>query len=95
MTPTPESVTLIRLEQTCWACPSQWDAWDSEGGYYYIRFRWGFLSVSKGSSDTWDDHEEVYGRQISDDLDGVLTTEEMLAKTGMTLSPSDSLRPGE
>lgn len=40
--------TIIKWEQTCSACPSQWDAWSEKGDYYYIRYRWGVLRVDKG-----------------------------------------------
>lgn len=34
-------ITLVRAVQTCEAFPSQWDAWDADGHYYYLRYRWG------------------------------------------------------
>lgn len=75
------TIRLVKIEQTCTACPSQWDAWDEDGEYYYIRYRWGYLYVCKG---------EVMGPfvwegSIGDGLDGFMTTEEMLAHTGMEL----------
>lgn len=82
--PIADSVTLIRLEQTCWACPSQWNVWDVDGTYYYIRFRWGRLTVDKGEVGA----PTIFDSQISDEMDGLLGTDEMLAATGMRLSPS-------
>jgi hypothetical protein len=38
-------ITLVKTVQTCIACPSQWDAWDAEGQYYYLRHRHGRGSV--------------------------------------------------
>lgn len=38
-------ITLVRAVQTSIACPSQWDAWDAEGRYYYLRFRHGYGTV--------------------------------------------------
>ena len=32
-------VTLVRIIQTCAAMPSQWDAWDLDGNYWYLRYR--------------------------------------------------------
>lgn len=34
-------VILVRANQTCTACPSQWDARDADGRYWYLRFRHG------------------------------------------------------
>jgi hypothetical protein len=45
------AVNIERLEQTSFACPSQWDAWDENGTYYYIRYRWGTTcSLNRGMS---------------------------------------------
>jgi hypothetical protein len=33
------SVTIVKAVQTCMACPAQWDAWDSEGRFWYLRYR--------------------------------------------------------
>ena len=33
------------LDQTCGACPSQWDAYTEDNEYVYIRFRHGTLSI--------------------------------------------------
>lgn len=76
------TIELVRIEQTCMACPSQWDAYDAEGNYYYIRYRWGFLSVTKGDVLG----ERVFEAAIGDGLDGFMTTEEMLKHTGMTMA---------
>ncbi len=43
------SITIVKAVQTCVACPSQWDAWDAEGRFYYLRHRHG-----RGSVDTFD-----------------------------------------
>ena len=75
-------IVLDRIVQTCNACPSQWDAWDTEGNYYYIRYRWGFLSVDKGSVRG----ERVFEAPVGDGLDGCMSTDEMLNVTGMKLA---------
>jgi len=41
-------IKITKVIRTCWACPSQWELVDNEGYPYYIRFRYGFLSVRKG-----------------------------------------------
>jgi len=37
------------------ACPSQWDAWDADGKYYYLRYRHGHGSVTHYSGPGWAD----------------------------------------
>jgi hypothetical protein len=32
-------LTIVKAVQTCRACPSQWDAWDTDGNYWYLRYR--------------------------------------------------------
>jgi hypothetical protein len=76
------TVNLTSLVQTCFACPSQWHAWDADGTYYYIRYRWGFLSVDKGDVMG----EPIFGEQVGDDLDGSMDAFTMLKHTGMTLA---------
>lgn len=47
-------ITLVRAVQTSVACPAQWDAWDAEGRYYYLRFRHGCGSVeSAPTKELW------------------------------------------
>jgi hypothetical protein len=38
-------IILVRTVQTSSACPAQWDAWDADGNYYYLRFRHGHGTV--------------------------------------------------
>jgi hypothetical protein len=40
----------VRVIQTCRACPSQWNAWDASGQYYYLRLRSGRGSVETAAS---------------------------------------------
>jgi len=41
-------IKIVKIERTCWGCPSQWEGYDEEKYPYYFRFRWGILSVRKG-----------------------------------------------
>lgn len=43
-------ITLVRVIQTSIACPSQWDAWDADGKYYYLRYRHGVGTVEHKDS---------------------------------------------
>ena len=63
-------IKVVDLNMTCFACPSQWEGMTEEGFYVYIRYRWGYLSVSVG-------REDVYGKRIGDSYDGVLDDEGM------------------
>lgn len=76
-------IELVKLHQTCEMCPSQWDAWDKEGNYYYIRYRFGVLTVAMGEE--WprkyihdEDLTHIYGP-----FGGIMTTKEMLNRTGL------------
>lgn len=71
---------LKSLDQTCSACPSQWEGRTTDDQYVYVRFRWGGLSVSV---DPVEDRVYVDGMfrahaRVSDCLDGYMTTEQML-----------------
>jgi len=66
-----------KIIRTCSACPSQWEGTLSDGRMIYIRYRWGFLtvSVSDGPTNSIDDAVKgykIYSEQIGDPLDGIL-----------------------
>lgn len=84
---------LVRIVETSPCVPSQWDAWDRDGRYYYLRYRCG-----RGTVDTYDgpdsgtwtvapdghtaafhDEDEPYGSDI--ELD------EFLERAGLELAP--------
>lgn len=47
---------IVRAEQTCVACPSQWNAWTADGQYLYLRYRSGIGTADaydNPDSDTW------------------------------------------
>src|SRR5277367_32208 len=46
-------IRLARAIQTSWACPSQWDAWDTDGNYYYLRFRHGWGEMIHFQTENW------------------------------------------
>lgn len=48
-------ITIVKAVQTSMACPSQWDAWDAEGNYYYLRYRGGCGSVDQYATENWVD----------------------------------------
>lgn len=77
---------LSSLVQTCSFCPSQWEAVDADTGeHIYIRYRWGLLTIGRGA--TIDDAVADYshdGIEWGDDLDGTMTTSEMLRLLDLT-----------
>lgn len=38
-------ITIVRAEQITAGCPAQWHAWDANGRYYYLRYRYGTGTV--------------------------------------------------
>lgn len=50
------TIKLAKVVRTCSGCPDQWDAWDTEGRYYYLRHRHQRGTVEPQPSpdtDTW------------------------------------------
>ena len=82
---------ITELLQTCSACPSQWEAKLEDGRMLYVRYRWGYLSVCRSSYPTDNVYEavggeEVFGQQIGDDMNGCMSTSEMLSHTGLEMA---------
>jgi hypothetical protein len=66
-----EDFLYIRdLVMTCQYCPSQWEARTFDDKFVYIRYRWGTLSLEI-------DDKTIKTINCGDDLDGVMSTEEM------------------
>lgn len=76
--------TIVKANQTCFACPSQWDAWTDTGLYLYLRFRYGFGTVSMRDTDG----EPLRVSEFSTDgeLDGVISLEEFCRRAGIRLA---------
>ncbi len=60
---------IVKLVQTCSACPSQWDAWTDAGDYVYIRYRSGLLSVSQGDELQDRIFAVIHGGQYDGEMD--------------------------
>jgi hypothetical protein len=39
---------IAALEKTCIACPAQWEGRMESGEWFYVRYRYGFLTVGFG-----------------------------------------------
>lgn len=73
-------IKIKELTQTCYACPSQWEGKTVDDRPIYVRYRWGYLSFMVGKKEDKSilDYKEIYGEQIGNNIDGVLSEEDML-----------------
>lgn len=75
---------VTKIEKTCYACPAQWEGTLEDGRMFYIRYRWGGLSIEVSKKPTTDiykamgsDANMIYCENLSDSLDGFLEEEEL------------------
>lgn len=85
--PVVRPLKLVSMTQTCWGCPSQWDAMTDDGRQVYIRYRWGCLSVRVGKPGDMTEYAGVRGEpfideQHGDGLDGIMSTETLIRVCG-------------
>lgn len=87
----PGRVTIVRA-QGGGACPSQWDAWDSEGRYWYLRYRGAYGTAHQFPDPdwrTWDwEHPGgllYFDNADTDPLDGFITLREFCERAGLAL----------
>lgn len=79
--------------QTSFACPSQWDAWDAEGNYYYLRYRHGYGQVRQYKTENWVDSDEdeliacVVEFEYGDPLDGDIDLDDFARLAGIEIEP--------
>lgn len=84
----PTLPVFTEVVQTCRACPSQWDAWDQDGQYYYLRYRYGRGIIEKAADDS--DQalmaaELVVNFQYGGRLEGEITLDEFLRQATQAL----------
>ena len=75
----------ISLIKTCEACPSQWEGTLDDGRNFYIRYRWGYLSLRFSEEPGGDavGGPEAYGKTLdSSGWDGTLDDARMKMYTG-------------
>ncbi len=60
--------TIKSIEQTCWACPSQWNIYLNDGSYVYVRYRHGWFSfeITSDGVREFEYGEETYPNGIAD-----------------------------
>jgi len=59
-----KKLKIREIEQTCSACPSQWEATLDDGRMLYFRYRWGVLRISISERPTRDIMDAVGGNEI-------------------------------
>jgi hypothetical protein len=88
------AVTIVRAVQTSVACPSQWDAWDGQGQFWYLRYRHAHGEARRYAEgpdwyrgthgDPLEQHRADYG---DSPWDGETTLPELCAQLGFAVSP--------
>lgn len=79
-------ITLVKVQQTCSANPSMWDAWDDKGDRYCLRYQWGtgLLFNSEG--------QMVAKFKAGNDFDGAISLDDFVkAFDGCYLQLRDNL----
>jgi hypothetical protein len=67
---------ISELVQTCASCPSQWNGIADDGRRVYVRYRWGWLTVTAYRKELDEpDAEQVYRRRHGDEYDGTMSTD--------------------
>ena len=74
-------IRIVKAVQTCWACPSQWDAWTDTGEQLYLRFRYGRGTVSRVLGDG--SRQLVSDFETDDSMDGFIQLDDFCAKAGI------------
>jgi hypothetical protein len=76
---------LIRIIRTCKASPSQWNAWDAKGRYWYLRYR-------DGRGTMGPDYETMTECFYADDRpDSLISIGDFLRRLGVAFEPAGSL----
>ena len=91
--------TVIRLERTSIACPSQWDAVTDKGNAIYFRYRGGNFSITLTDDPElsqrfpeWGDWIELHDENIGDWLDGWMSDNELFEKAPDWIAFSEEVR---
>lgn len=86
-------IILRKVVQTCAACPSQWDAWDLDGHYWYLRYRHGRGSADRQPSPdtrtwTWKDGDLSFTNEGTELADGWISLEDFCRHAGLHIHPA-------
>lgn len=74
---TPD-ITIVRAIETCSAVPNQWDCWDKDGNYWYLKYRSGRGTISR----TYDIDDAV--AECYDNGDSDITFEHLCVLLGVS-----------
>jgi hypothetical protein len=79
---------IASLDQTCLRSPSQWEGRTDDNRPFYVRYRWGTLTVQLGERDADDgyDGEMLFEAKIGGSLAGELEWNEVEAATGIRMA---------
>lgn len=88
--------SVVALEQTCLAVPSQWEGELDDGRSLYVRYRHGLLrvGVGEGLSEAIKNtvpETALHCERLGDDLDGVMTYKELRGHLRGVLAFPDEL----
>lgn len=82
-------LVTVRAVQTCPGNPSQWDAWDDSGRYWYLRYRFARGTAERQPSpdtDGWTAREpEISFETGYGQYDGEIDLEEFAVRAGLEL----------
>lgn len=88
------TVQVVEIRKTCYACPAQWEGKTADGRWVYVRYRWGYLSVSVG--DTLDEAVDLtrsgkvlYETRTGDSFNGYMDYAELRKLTEGTVQWPD------
>jgi hypothetical protein len=83
------SEQVATVKQTCTSCPSQWEGTLHDGRCFYIRYRWGGLTIGFGASvgDAVGNREFV--DYFGDEFDGELAESVAAEWLGKVLEKAD------
>lgn len=76
---------IVKIIQTCGACPSQWEGKLKDGRMFYARYRWGVLEISVSNNPSNSVYDAINGvvlcdEQLGDKYDGVLGEDKLIDK---------------
>lgn len=87
---------LVKVEETCAGCPSQWDAWTDEGDYVYMRYRHGRGIARKHKSqeaaeENWQSGV-VADFRYGHELDGVISLSKFCELAGLEIADNADIK---
>lgn len=79
---------VAELAQTCLASPSQWEGRTEDDRPFYVRYRWGTLTVQLGEPGTADavEGELLFKADVGDKLGGWMDWSEVEKATGIRMA---------